>query len=292
MSEDNENTHDVAAALEAGIAIAKIEDRTNFHDDTTGIPYVLVPKDMRLEVPKAAIELSDARAATPRARMGTAQHDELDSFIAHVNRFKDNASAIFADIQAVRLTAVLDYHPSGPSGARWGRHRSVYRCPLSRPWQRWLAQNEKPFTQDAFGEFIDQNLADISNPNAAGGVSDDVAQPAALVEMARNLIVRTKGEFSRHVNVTTGEASLISKLENESTSTKIPRAFVLGIPVFEGGTLYAVEARVRFAMREGKPSFAYSLYQHEKVLKDAFGEVRAKVAADTSLPVFAGSPES
>jgi hypothetical protein len=31
---------------------------------------------------------------------------------------------------------------------------------------------------------------------------------------------------------------------------------------------------------------------HEKVLKDAFGEVRNKVAADTALPVFAGSPES
>jgi hypothetical protein len=54
----------------------------------------------------------------------------------------------------------------------------------------------------------------------------------------------------------------------------------------------ALEARVRFSMREGRPTFAYSLYMPEKVLKDAFNEVRNKVAADTALPVFAGSPES
>lgn len=252
MSEDNENTHDVAAALEAGIAIAKIEDRTNFHDDTTGIPYVLVPKDMRIEVPKAAIELSDARAATPRARMGTAQHDELDSFIAHVNRFKDNASAIFADIQAVRLTAVLDYHPSGPSGARWGRHRP------------------------------ERGRRRVGRCRAARGARRDGPQPHRP-DQGR---VLAPGERDHR----RGEPHLEAR--ERVDLHEVPRAFVLGIPVFEGGTLYAIEARVRFAMREGKPSFSYSLYQHEKVLKDAFGEVRAKVAADTSLPVFAGSPES
>lgn len=154
-----------------------------------------------------------------------------------------------------------------------------------------MANDGVAMSQDAFGQLIDDNMADLANPNAGGALETEVAMPTALLQMARNLVVRTKGEFSRAVNVTTGEGTLVIKTENEESSTKIPRAFALGIPVFEGGTIYYVEARIRFAMVNQRPTFAYSLYQTEKTIGDAFSEVRKVVADATALPIFAGSPE-
>lgn len=288
MTED-QTIGNVDAAIGAGVELAKVTDRIT---NVENVPVGLVPSGMHLKVLDDALKVADQRAPTPRRRKGTAQHQELPSFIEHVNRFKDADSAIFADIAQTKLTAVLDYHPSGADkGPRWGEHRSVYTCPKSRQWLLWTSHQERAFTQEAFGEFVDANMADLASPSAGGAVSTDVAEPAAVLTMARNLVVLTKGEYSRAINPTTGESSLVNKIENESTSTKIPRAFLLQLPVFENGTLYAVEARVRFAMRDGRPTFSFVLYQPEKIVQDAFGAVRDEVKKGTGLPVFAGSPE-
>lgn len=270
---------DIKAAIEAGQRLASAEAKI---ETVSGIP-------VRNGQPLVTLlELVEQRADWPWRRKGTATFTELASFLEHVNRFKSGSSAVFADVAAVRLTAVLNYHPAGAeSDPAWGDHRSVYACPLSAEWQRWTKANGVPMGQETFGQWIEDNMPDLAAP--ADG--DDLAPPARLLEVARNLIVRTKGEFSRTVNPTTGEFSLVNKLENESQSTKIPRGFCLGIPVFEAGERYRIEARLRFSMRDGKPTFAYELVQPAAVLRDAFGGVRGQVATQTGLPVLAGSPE-
>lgn len=288
MDETN-NSNGVADALHAG---KQLGDITGKISEIAGIPFALVPDGMSIDSLVSVLESADARAHCPRRRKGTATHHELASFIAHVVRFKDEDSAVFADVKSTKLVAVLDYHRATADGSpRWGEHRSVYVCPLSRQWQRWLAQNEKVMSQDAFGDFIDQNLSDLASASCGGPVSTDVAEPAAVLEMARNLVVLTKGEFRREIDRTTGRSTLVCKTDHDSQSTKIPRAFLLGIPVFEGGESYAVEARVRFELRDGRPSFSFSLYQFEEVLRAAFADVRQSVADGAGVPVFAGTPE-
>jgi uncharacterized protein YfdQ (DUF2303 family) len=277
----------VAAALAAVDALQGAEKRIA---DIEGIPVAVMPATMQARVLKEAIDLADARATAPRRRKGTATHQEFDSFILHVNRFKDADSVIFADNDNTSLTAVLDYHTA--AGPRWGEHQSVYECPKSRQWALWMSKNGCQFDQEKFGEFIDANMRDLASPSAGGAVSVDIAEPAAVLQMARNLVVQTKGEFSRIINPTTGEGSLIVKDEHGPQSTKVPRAFLLQLPVFENGTVYAVEARIRFAMNGGRPTFAYVLYEPEKIVQDAFGEVRTKATTGTALPLFVGSPES
>lgn len=283
--------NDMSAAIEAGRDACLTADRIV---EVAGIPVAIHPDSMTLKVLTEALSVADARAEAPRRRKGTATHHELESFVGHVNRFKDVDSAIFADINRTTITAVLDYHRAGvaeKASPRWGEHRSIYTCPKSRQWQLWMSKNEQAFSQEAFGEFIDANMADLASPDGSGALDLEIAPPAAVLSMARTLVVRTKGEFSRAINPTTGESSLVNKLENESTSTKISRCFLLQLPVFESGTVYRVEARIRFAMSDGRPTFSYSLYQHLEILRDAFGEVRKLVADGTGLPVFAGSPE-
>lgn len=283
---DTPNISGIESAVRAGQESAEIERR---YSKVEGIPIALVPQSMRIDVLTKVLDEAEKRAETPRRRKGTAAHEEVDSFIAHVNRFKDAGSVVFAEPSKTRLVAILDYHHAGHDSApRWGEHRSVYSCPLSKQWQAWTSRDGRDMTQDQFGEFIDANMVDLASARAD---EKDFAQPADVLLMARNLTIRTKGEFTRSINPTTGEGTLISKLENDAQSTKIPRSFLLGIPVFEGGEVYRVEARVRFQMRDGKPVFAYSLVQPEAIVRDAFGSVRKRVASETSLPVFAGTPE-
>lgn len=281
---DQENN--VQAAIDAGRQIGGISERW---DEILGIPVALVPPSAQLNVLEGVIARADQRAPAPREINGKATHQELESFIAHANRFKTEHSAVFADTSAVKLTAVYDYH-KGPAAPAWGRHRSEYTCPLSEQWKTWTTHSGQKLTQEVFAQFIEDHLDDLASP-VGNGEDKDLPMPAEVLTMARNLVIRSKGEFSRTINPTTGEGSLVCRNENETTSTRIPRAFLLGIPVFEAGALYRVEARMRMDMSSGRPIFAYVLYRPEEIKRDAFGEVRKAVIDKTSLPVFAGSPE-
>lgn len=285
-----DQANNVQAAVDAGRAAAEAAKKViGFLPEEGGVPIAIIKTQQGGEqaiVLKDALDLVDARAAVPRRLRGTAVLTDVDSFVAHVLRFKDPGSVVFADKAGVNLQAVYDYH-GGAREPRWAQHRATYSCPLSRQWKLWLAANGLPMGQEDFGNFIDDNMGDL----AAGQAGDEFPAPTKVLEMARNLVVRSKGTFERKLNPTTGEATLVTKDEHEAESTKIYRAFLIGIPVFEGGEAYRVEARLRFSLNNGRPTFAFALYQYERVLEDAFGEVCAKVKAATELPLYAGKPE-
>jgi uncharacterized protein YfdQ (DUF2303 family) len=166
---------------------------------------------------------------------------------------------------------------------------ALYTCPLSEQWKFWTANNGKKFKQDDFAQLIEDRMDDLASPTGAGG-NQDLPSPSEVLTMARQLVVRSKGEFSRSFDPTTGNSSLTCKTENDTGSTKIPRAFLLQLPVFEAGAVYAVEARIRFELA-GAPTFSYLLYRAEEIKRDAFDEVRTIVEQRTELPLFAGAPE-
>ncbi len=294
MADPTTTKSDAQAIIDAALMNVSAAERIA---DVEGIPLAVLPAGTTVLVLDAALKQADDRAEAPRARRGQATLTELPSFIDHVNRFKDADSAIFADVEKVKLTAVFDYHRAGAiadKGQRWGKHRSLYACPLSPQWQLWVKCNEQPMTQDVFAQLIEENLSDLASPNLeAQPLDSEMPSPAQVLTMVRQLTIRTKGEFTRKVDEVTGEFELVNKLEHDQTSTKIYRAFLLRIPVFAGAdaTFYRVEARIRFRMENGRAIFAYSLYRHDLVLQDAFGDVRAAVVKATALPLLAGSPE-
>lgn len=288
---ENPETNEIQSAIEAGRTLAeahlKVVEVTS-HDGKRTVDVAILQDEKggeRLVILSEAQAAADKRAERPMRLEGVAVLTDTASFVAHANRFKLPTSAIFADRTGVKLQAVYDYHDK--ESPRWAKHRAAYACPLSRQWRTWLEKNEKPFGQEEFGTFIDDNMADL----AAANPGDEFPAPMAVLEMARNLVVRSKGTFERKVNVTTGESTLVTKDEHEQESTKIPRAFLIGIPVFENGEKWSIEARLRFSMPNGRPSFQFSLYQHLQVLENAFGEVCEKVQKGTELPLFYGQPE-
>jgi uncharacterized protein YfdQ (DUF2303 family) len=277
----------IKAALVAGEALAGAAHRVF---DVHGVPMVLVPPGHNMVLPSDAIDRAERLADKPTRRMGQAIHTELASFVEHVNRFRSKDSAVWANTAGFQLTAVLNYHPAGPDGAAaaWSDHRALYTAPRSDAWKVWSERDGKTLRQDALADFLEARLDDLVSD---GDKKTSMPPPAAVLEMARNLQVHTKGRFERQVNPVTGEFSMICKQENEASSTPIPRAFLIGIPVFEGGDVYRVEVRVRFQMQDGAPLFALAMHRRAEIERDAFAGVRAAVIEKTKLPMFAGAPE-
>ena len=59
----------------------------------------------------------------------------------------------------------------------------------------------------------------------------------------------------------------------------IPDTFTIRIPVFVGGPLYDIEARLRYRLHEGKLAIGYELVRPVLVRLDAIQKVTAEIRA-------------
>lgn len=232
----------------------------------------------------------DKRMAGPRRREGRVNLQDVDSFCGYLSRYADPAqSVVYANLQAMTFEAVIDEHPivkevsSNEVGTAWRGFRAAYACPRSPEWVVWTKNDGVEMRQEQFADFIEARLEDLT-------VSDGFPKPNELLMLARSLHIRTKGEFKRELNPTNGNYHLINKTETDTGSTEIPRAFIVAIPVFEGGERYQVEARVRFALGEAGPRFSYTMHRRTEIERDAFGGVRSTIGERTKLPILSGTP--
>jgi uncharacterized protein YfdQ (DUF2303 family) len=279
----NSDTHD---AVQAGRNATTLDLRI---DDYEGIP-VGISTAGHVHVLADVLEQMDRRADAPRRRMGTAKMTELDSFIAHVNRAKQPESTVFADGTA--LTAVYNYYPGNTRGvtydgaplAAWADHRAVYSCPLSEEWQAWTNHNNVELSQDRLASFLEDRSADIFDC--------DECKRIDIIGLTHDLQIYTKGVCKKQVDRTTGAHTLLNSEEHGEGSTKIPPLFKLRIPVFVGGELYEIFARLQLRIKDGRPVFTYRLQRSAEVKRQAFYEILTSVADATGLPVFAGTPEA
>ncbi len=283
---NNENSAAINAARE-GVDISKRIESVDI--DGMSIPLVMtVDPDsgvQKIEVFGELIRASDDRAAAPRRRRGNQFLTEMASFVDHINRYKSADSVVFADNEQFQLVAVHNENPIGPEANKtgWRDHRSVYTCPRSPEWLAWTKLDGTAQPQEAFADFVEERLEDLTT-------GEGFPAPTDVLKMARDLLVLTKGTFQRTINPTTGAGTLVCKSETDTGSTVIPRAFLIAIPVFEGGARYQVEARVRFQLESGRPSFSFVLHRRKEIERDAFREARTHVVTETGLALFAGKP--
>ena len=257
-------------------------------------------------------DIFDEYRMRPKAYTGTASMTRIDSFIAHVNRFKDSQSALFAfdNMVAPRLTAVLDYNQSRDGGnfdgPRFGNHRTQFAFPLSEEWKIWTGKNKVKMDLAQFAEFIEDRFIDVEHVNDVSTLNDDVqkllatvgtgsiASPSKLIELSRGLKVHVKDEVAGSVSLSSGEGEVQFKTEHTDkygNKLTVPSLFVLNIPVFYQDGLYRVAARLRYRVEGGMMKFWYELWGLERVFEHAFAEACDSAALHTALPLFYGTPE-
>ena len=263
----------------------------------------------------------------PERRVGTAKLTDLDSLIGHVNRFKDQGSALFAvdDRDAPAMIAVLNYHPQGAeSDPRFGDHQARYDFPLSDEWTAWRGVDGETLEQIDFAEFLEDRIVDVmappafltarADPNVTDApepeedqsadrrlfdlvtkIGGKVCGPARLMELSKGLKIHDQQTVKEIVSTTTGEAQLQFETEHRDSEGKpiqVPNLFLLAIPVFHNGPLYRVPVRLRYRLRAGRISWGLNLHRPDIVQDHAFGEACKRAAEETACPLFFGLPES
>lgn len=263
----------------------------------------------------------------PFLRRGTAKMADLASLIAWAQRFRDADSVLYAlnSDTSPSLTCIADYHKAGPADldelgdikARHGQHRAHYTFPLSSQWLAWRAVSGTMLSGVEMGTFLETNILDVIDPPlalTAPGIAGaepteadmrlaDIARrlngsygsAAQLLGMAGSFTVNEAADYTVAHNSTTGEATVQIKTEHMDAAgqpIRVPKLFLIAIPVFEGGPAYRLP--VRFQYRKSGQTVKFILTLHDpKFAKDhAFNEAVELARAETFLPLFRGQPEA
>lgn len=267
-------------------------------------PFAVVPEGKKIESLKPII---DAFRSLPDRRRGTANVRDVASLVELTNRFKSDASAIFAapDKTSPKVVTVFDYHPAGAKAteADWLTHRASYAPPLSEEWKAWIGKNDTVMNQAEFAAFIENRIGDLIVPNLddpklktfAELVEGVWAKPSDMVQLSRKLQVNIASKVRNDQTLSSGEVSIVYEEVHQDGAgqpLKIPTLFTIAIPVFYAGELYRIAARLRYRVRDGVISWFYQLVRPDLVFDDAFNGIVEKVKSETQLPVFIGTPEA
>lgn len=267
---------DAAATLLAGELIGLRYGVPRTLDDD-GRPYTLVPDGVSLHNLEGYL-------LNPVLRRADVALYDAASFVAYVNRFKDDASVIFSDKIAKAFTAVLDYHEGADGFARWGRHRVMLQARQTEAWKRWVSASKTPMNQATFAAFLEDNVPDIAEPEGA-----------KIVEAARNLEAKKAVAFQSHQRPHDGSVHFLYSEDvqghQRGGELKIPEQFILGIAPFEGSAKYRVTARVRFRIEDGgKLAMWFDLYRVEDIVEQAYADMQKAVADGVSSTLILSGP--
>ena len=279
MTENPPRNTEAQAIMAAGAA----QSRPDLVED--GGAFVVVPEGYKVE------DMERFLAAPARAR-GMVRCEIPEAFVDYYNRFCDaTASLVFAYTANFRVMGILDYHrpaiDSGevgaPARAGFGDHRVIYEAPRSDEWKIWTGANGTPMPQGEFARFIEDNVKDIREPDGAD-----------VLEVARQLEVKKKVEFASAIRLTDGSREFTYNEDAEGSTRRgqltVPEEFKLGIPVFLGGELYEVLARLRYRIDGGQLALWYDLLRPHEIERDVFGTLVEKIAAGVKTDVLMATP--
>lgn len=273
------------------------------------------------EISYSPQEMIDARRPNPIFRRGTATLTSLDSLIAHVNRFGDSDSVVFAndDRLAPSLLAVLDYHRADTLNSeedaagttvhgeyRHGKHRSQFAFPVSDEWKAWQKNDKEVMDMAEFSDFLENNLLDIAEvdkvPESAArfvetnGGAKSIADWHALTKLPKGLRIDENSTISQAVNLSSGEGELtvsnVHDTEVGGVKIKVPTMFFIDIPIFREGAYYRIPVRLRYRKTGGGVRFWYELWCSDRSFKHAFDEAVDRVRNETPAQVLFGKPEA
>lgn len=235
----------------------------------------LVPDGYKLE------KVPPLEKPLPRIRQNV-NFTDIDSFVAYVNKYKDERTVIFAlpghqsPSGKASFIAYLDYHKTGE--AQYISHVAHFHPPYSEQWKRWTKTGV--LKQAEFAEFIEENRKDIAKPEAA-----------SLLDIVSKFRAKKTVDFDSVVYQQTGDLSIGYSEKTEHAGKPgvvIPAQLELGIPVFFKGTLYSVPIFLRFQMQEAAVVFKLKVDRADYIEQDAFDAIAKGIVEQTEVAVWVG----
>jgi len=206
----------------------------------------------------------------------------VGSFVEYLNAHKRPSTAMFFDSDALTCSAIIDYHNPGADGEpEFCQHSAVLRLKETDAWKLWKANNCKAMGQVEFALFIENMMADITNPMAAD-----------ILEMSKGLEATGEMRFKSSVVLEDGNRSFV--YENNISAKApgkidIPKAFELSIAPFLGADRSNITARFIYRLDNGALRLSYQLIRPEEFILAATESAVHLIKQETALPVYIGT---
>jgi len=271
------------AAVLAAMVACFSEVHKNPHQD--GRDFVIVPAGGG----QWKVEYLE-RPPLPIRKSGIVDVYDVESLCKYADRHLDkDFSVIYARLNPAKFIAVLNDHGMGHKDATgWGDHHCVFDLKHSPEYAAWIARSGKPMDQAQFGEFIEANLPDFTQPPGA-----------AMYELALNFRAKQEASYSGAIRTQSGDIELTYTQKTTDAvgavagKMTVPERFSIEIPVWAGlnQKKHAFAARLRYRLGGGTVAFTFELDRPHKVVERAFEDVLSVIREKVAAPVFFGLPQ-
>lgn len=245
-----------------------------------GTEVLLVPDAFHLV---AVEDVIGKHRLAPQRKQASLTFTTAESFVAYWNLFNSEQSQLFGSQEQTTVTAIFDYHHAGEGPAQWREHRATFRLLQTEEWKLWLANNGKKKSQADFALFLEDNAADILEPDGA-----------AMLDYAREMQAKTDVTFASSVNLGSGRRQFTYQEQGSTTVGKgkmeVPESFKLRLVTHLGGPLKEVTARLRYRIDEGKLILWYDLLRPHTVNEQAFTWCVETIGTGCGVDVLMGTP--
>lgn len=280
MSEKTPTTTHPREALDTAIEAARLAEPQIHTKD--GRHFAYVPDGMRL------IDISDPEILLDHIHAHV-KLDDAESLIAYTNRFSATNSILVADIDDGVIRACLDWHThndADPSHEKLTRrhahHTATLRLRYSEEFARWDKMQGKMHSQAAFAEFIEENVADLHDPDHG-----------TMIEICRDLEATQDGKFRAGTRLESGDRTFHYETETVvKGELTVPTEITLLIPIYFGEEPVELRAKFRFRASAGGLELGFVWHRVEHQRQATFRQIATDVAGDTGLPVFHGRAPS
>jgi hypothetical protein len=250
---------------------------------------VIIPAGHKLEMIAPITPVLPGRVAAT-----VLVHDQA-SFIAYINRYKTEATQLFAEPGflsggSAKMQAILDYHRAAANGemkdkdnkkvtqANHTAHVANFVPRYSEAWTRWQAATKEPMEQAELAEFIEENRADIVDPSAA-----------QMLDIVRTFKVKKDSEYDSLTYQADGAVKLhYSERVQQQGSTLFPEKLAIGIPVYFRGEVFKVGVFARFKLGGGKVRFQLKLDRDDVIEDEAFKAMIETVTGAVGIGAYLG----
>ena len=265
------------SALDAAIKAARLASPVI--EGPNGARHILVPEGFRLEA------AHDPHALPPHIVKTAVEVDQRASLSAYVNRFSEpERTILIANYDAGTIRAVLDWH-TGNQAASYEPLLSMPRehsCTLklrpSEEFKRWDEMENSFHGQAEFAAFLEENAVDVADP-----------EPAVLIEISRDLEGTQGVTFKSSTRLENGDRSFVYETETKARGDiKVPREFVLSIPLYDGENPVPIRCAFRWRINGGQLQMGFIWRRVEYQRRAHFTQIATAASEDTGCPVYFG----
>ncbi len=269
----NEHSN-IQAAIDAGQAMSK-------PFEVEGVQAVMIPGGAKLETLEHLQELD-----RPRHIKNTVEVRSADEFVSYFNRFANEDSSIYINVDKARFEGVIDHHGKQASFAN---HKVIYCCPETDEWQSWKKYSEVWMDQEQFATFLEDHhlqifkpTTDQFKPEELDVVHEKLPDAARMLDTAKTLEVTSGSSIKSGQNLHNGTIKIeyVDEVEGRAGVNgefEIPVYFVIAVDLFKDGKGYLMLCRLKYRKEGPSIRLRYELVRPSKTHEHAVQDVIARI---------------